>query len=214
MAAKPEQETRTPEFVEHPAVAHVRAMVRNLKARTGRSLEEWLELLASSGAATRKERAAWLRREHAQSRVTSELIASFAEEGGGADGPAIVGRSDDAGAHIERQYAGKKAALRPIYEAVLEAAGALGADVTATPCATFVPLRRRYVFAQIRPSTQTRVDLGLALGKATDPLPPRLVPTGGKEKGDRITHRIELRSPAELDDEARAWLRRAYELDR
>jgi hypothetical protein len=39
------------------------------------------------------------------------------------------------------------------------------------------------------------------------------VDTGGLAKKDRITHRIELQSPAEIDREVGKWLRTAYELD-
>lgn len=49
-------------------------------------------------------------------------------------------------------------------------------------------LYRRRVFAQIRASTRSRVDLGLALGDL--PAGGRLLSTGGFEKGDRITHRV------------------------
>lgn len=77
-------------------------------------------------------------------------------------------------------------------------------------------LYREHVFAQIKPSTKTRLDLGLCLtplikdGKKT---PPRLIDTGGFKKKDRVTHRIELGSVEEFDDQARLWLSRAYELD-
>jgi hypothetical protein len=40
-----------------------------------------------------------------------------------------------------------------------------------------------------------------------------LIDTGGAAKKDRITHRIELRSPDEVDAGVRRWLKVAYELD-
>ncbi len=108
-------------------------------------------------------------------------------------------------------FAGPRAGLRPIYEQLLKLGMKLGKDVTATPCKTFVPLRRRYVFAQIKPSTNTRIDLGLALGKTKTPK--RLLDTGGLAKGDRITHRIPLTSLSEIDAEVKRWLKAAYHLD-
>jgi hypothetical protein len=41
----------------------------------------------------------------------------------------------------------------------------------------------------------------------------RLVETGGYAKKDRITHRIAISSPADIDGEVRRWLRVAYEGD-
>jgi hypothetical protein len=76
-----------------------------------------------------------------------------------------------------------------------------------------VPFYRNHVFAQIKPSTNTRVDLGFALAHYKGKLPKRLVDTGGLAKKDRITHRIEIKSVAEIDDEMKRWLKIAYDLD-
>lgn len=79
------------------------------------------------------------------------------------------------------------------------------------PCKTIVPLYRRHVFAQIKPSTQRRIDLGLALADVKTPK--RLVDTGGFAKKDRITRRIEIASIEEIDGEVERGLRNTYELD-
>src|SRR5882724_4987023 len=112
--------------------------------------------------------------------------------------------------YVEEQYAGKKEALRPIYEKVLQLAAELGVDVKACPCKTIVPLYRNHVFAHIKPTTNTRLDLGLALTQYKGRLPKRLVDTGGLPKKDRITHRIELKSASEIDQEVEKWLKIAY----
>jgi len=39
------------------------------------------------------------------------------------------------------------------------------------------------------------------------------VDTGGLAKKDRITHRIELQSTAQIDQEVVKWLETAYELE-
>jgi hypothetical protein len=74
-----------------------------------------------------------------------------------------------------------------------------------------VPLYRRHVFAEIKPTTRTRIDLGFALRDT--PATGRLLDTGGFAKKDRITHRIPITTPEEIDDEVRNWLRKAYDLD-
>ena len=116
-----------------------------------------------------------------------------------------------AGQYVENLFAGPKAGLRPIYEALLAAGLKLGKDVRVSPCQTFVPLYRNHVFAQIKPSTRTRVDLGLALKDTRTPR--RLIDTGGFAKKDRITRRIEIASLGDIDDEVRRWMKAAYEMD-
>ena len=117
----------------------------------------------------------------------------------------------EAPGYVEAMYSGKKAGLRPIYDALLQLAFALGNDVTVSPGKTIIPFYRHHVFAQVKPTTQTRVDLGLCL-RGVKPTG-RLVSTGGETKGDRITHRIGLSSVAEIDGEVRDWLKQAYEAD-
>ncbi len=108
-------------------------------------------------------------------------------------------------------YAGGKAGLLPIHDRLLELGRSLGGDVRVCPCKTIVPLYRNHVFAQIKPTTRTRIDFGLALGdtKASG----RLIDTGGFVKKDRITHRIPITSPDEIDAEVRRWLQVAYDRD-
>lgn len=76
---------------------------------------------------------------------------------------------------------------------------------------TIVPIYRRHVIAQIKPTTRTRIDFGLAL-KDT-PAKGRLIDTGGLAKKDRITHRIEITSPSDVDAYVETWLKRAYDMD-
>ena len=63
-----------------------------------------------------------------------------------------------------------------------------------------------------KPTTRTRIDLGLAL-KDTK-VPKRLIDTGGLAKKDRITHRIEIASLKDIDAEVKKWLKTAYEMDK
>src|SRR5438045_9679680 len=105
--------------------------------------------------------------------------------------------------------AGKKERLRPLYNALLKLSPSMGKDIKACPCQTIVPLYRNHVFAQIKPTTQTRIDFGLALGDTKTPK--RLIDTGGFAKKDRITHRFEITSLKDIDDEVKRWLKVAYD---
>src|SRR5262249_55872051 len=96
---------------------------------------------------------------------------------------------------------------------LVEMVVSLGKDVKICPCTTIVPFYRNHVFAQTKPATRTRVDFGLALKGVTKRIPKRLIDTGGLKKGDRITHRIPIESPDQIDDQVREWAKLASELD-
>jgi hypothetical protein len=196
----------------HPGVALVQKWVAELPQKTGRSLEQWIELVKQSGPATEKERREWLKKEYGLGTNSAWWIAEHAEE-------AKMGIRDSdpesylkaAAGYVEAMFAGPKAALRPLYDALLKLGLGVGKAAKACPCETIVPLYRNHVFAQIKPTTRTRIDLGFALGdtKATG----KLIDTGGFAKKDRITHRIPITSLADIDAEVKHWLKVAYERD-
>lgn len=194
----------------HPGVEMVQTAIAKLKEKTGRSLDEWIAFINSSGPATEAARRDWLKAKHGLGNNYACWLAEWSLGKGTEDGdPAKYLAA--AARYVEAMFAGKKAALRPIYDRLLRLGLALGKDVKACPCQTMVPLYRSHVIAQIKPTTNTRIDLGLALGPIKTPK--RLILTGGIEKKDRITHRIPITSLADIDDEVQRWLNKAYDLD-
>ena len=180
------------------------AWLARLREKTGKSMEEWVRIVQQSGPPTEKERREWLKTEHGFGTNYAWWIAERSM------GKNRAEDYEDPEALVEAMFAGKES-LRPLYEQLLRLGKSLGPDVKACPCKTIVPLYRKHVFAQLKPSTKTRIDLGLAL-KDT-PLSGRLIDTGGFAKKDRITHRIPITSAADIDEEAKRWLRKAYEMD-
>jgi hypothetical protein len=193
----------------HPGVAMVREWIATLKQKSGRSVEEWVALLEAKGPAGTNERRNWLKREHGLGTNGAWWIVDVAE--GTAD---EMGDTDEylrrAPQYVETMFAGAKAALLPIYERLYQVARSY-CDVKISPAKTVVPIYRHHVIAQIKPSTRTRVDFGLAL-KDT-PAAGRLIDTGGFAKKDRITHRIGITSVAEVDEFVEKWFKRAYGMD-
>ena len=107
---------------------------------------------------------------------------------------------------MDRQYAGAKAALRPVYQAVAAAITELGDDVTIEGRGTYIPFVRGRQFAAVAAAARDRVDLGL---RFTDPpVSARLRPGGGP---GQATHTVSLRAADEVDDEVRHLLKTAYE---
>lgn len=193
----------------HPSVHMVQTAIDQLKNKTGRSLEEWVKLIKAEGPPSEKERQDWLKTKHKLGTNYASWLAVRADGKGEEETP--EGYLKAALGYVEAMFAGPKAGLKPIYDALLELGLSMGSDVKACPCQTIVPLFRNHVFAQIKPSTRTRIDFGFALRDT--PAKGRLIDTGGFAKKDRITHRIPISSLAEIDDEVKQWLRKAYEMD-
>jgi hypothetical protein len=171
------------------------AVIRNLEKNTGRDEAAWRAVLQKEGPRDEKAQYDFLRKKglgHVAAKVLSGGMKPY-------DAPDQL---------VDAQYAGDKARLRPIYEAVLAVARELGSDVDAKPCKTYVPLHRSKTFAVVKPE-RTRVDVGLCLGAGVKPEGRLSV---AKHLGsDRVTHKIQLGSPGEVDGELIRWLRRAYE---
>ncbi len=169
---------------------------RLLEERTGEGVTDWNRRIQKESFDDEESLRAWLAKHgvtgYAQTLLVMErfgypdFLTATAEE------------------LIEGQYADRPH-LRPIFDAVIEAATALG-DVTIQARKTFVSLRSpRRTFARVGATTKDRVDLALRLEG---------VKPGGRLQPSKLHEtmpvHIGLRSPKEVDAEVVRWLRRAY----
>lgn len=175
------------------------SMVRNLEDKTGKTLEAWLTVTNASGLVKHGQIVKMLKQDHGVTHGFANLIAHHALRQDQAPET-----SDDL---VTRQYAGPKAGLRPIYNALLAAVGGFGNDIEIAPKKAYVSLRRTKQFALVQPSTRTRVDVGLNLKgvEATE----RLEVSGSFNA--MCSHRVRVTDRDQVDDELIAWLRRAYD---
>lgn len=173
------------------------AQLRNIEQSTGRTLADWSSVISEAGLSKHAEIVAYLKGTHGLTHGNANLLALKVRELA-EGGPATEGDL------LEAQYSGGKAALRPIYEAVVSASRALGDDVAVVVQKTGVSLRRRKQFGLVQAPSAKRVELGLNLAemKPTD----RLETSSGM-----CTHRVVLTSPSDVDNEVLAWLRAAYD---
>ena len=195
----------------HPGVAMVRQWLDSLKEKTGRDIDEWTSLVQNKGPAGTKARQEWLKKEHGLGTNKAIWIVDHAEGGTeieDGDPKRNVGKAHEC---VETMFAGPKSGLRPLYDKLYALARSIAGDTKLCPCKTIVPIYRNHVIAQIKPTTRTRIDFGLAL-KDT-PAKGRLIDTGGLAKKDRITHRIEITKLEDIDGFVETWLRKAYAMD-
>ena len=194
----------------HPGIQMVQKWIETLSQKTGRSLDEWLTLIDRDGPADEKARRDWLKSKHQLGTNSASWLAERSL-GKGLEEDSPEAYLQAAEQYVEAMFAGPKASLRSLYDALLRFSLDFAPDVKACPGKTIVPLYRNHVIAQIKPSTRTRIDFGFALGdtKATG----RLIDTGGFAKKDRITHRIEIKTLSDIDAEVKRWFQVAYERD-
>ncbi len=174
------------------------SMIANMKEKTGKTLPQWVKIAQGSKLARHGEIVKFLKGDHGMTHGFANLVAHnvLRSHAGASSGDDLV-----AG-----QYSGKKADLRPIYDAVIAAVEKLGGDVEVAPKKAYVSLRRSKQFAIVQPSTATRVDVGLNL--KGQPATGRLEASGSFNA--MVSHRVRVESKKDVDAEVRAWLKQAY----
>ena len=148
--------TAKPHYDVHPGVAMMRNWADEFPAKTGRTLDQWAKFINNTGIDGRQDRIAFLKDEHGIGTNSAWYIVDYAADSHSWDGEPDVYLAQ-AEKYVEEQYAGPKATLRPIFDAVLVEVRKLGSDVKVCPCKTIVPFYRNRVFAELKPAARTRV---------------------------------------------------------
>lgn len=184
---------------QSPADAEA-SMIANLKEKTGKTLEQWLAVAKKSALAKHGEIVKMLKEDHGLTHGYANLVAHKHLK-------SDAGSAEDSGDLVEAQYAGPKAGLRPIYDALVKSMQAFGKDVELAPKNAYVSVRRSKQFAIIQPSTKTRVDVGINL--KGHPTTDRLEASGSFNA--MVSHRVRVEDPKQVDKELVGWLKKAYE---
>jgi Domain of unknown function (DUF5655) len=169
--------------------------IRLLEEKTGKGVDWWKRRIKKEKLNDKQSLRAWLTEQGVTGYARMLLVM---ETFGYPD--FIMATADQL---INDQYADRPR-LRPICDAVIEAARQLGAVVQARK--TYVSLLTpRRTFARVQPTTKDRIDLGLRL----DGQKP-----GGRLKPSKIHETMKLQiglsALEEVDAEVRGWLRKAY----
>ena len=174
-------------------------MIANMPEKTGKPLADWLKVVGKSKLAKHGEIVAMLKADHGMGHGFANLVAhkALASDAGSAE-------SDDL---VASQYAGPKAALKPMYDKLVGIVEGFGKDIELAPKKAYVSLRRSKQFGLIQPSTATRLDLGLNL-KGVAPKG-RLEAAGSWNA--MCSHRVKLAGPGDIDAAVKAWLKQAYD---
>ena len=174
-------------------------MIENLESNTGKSLQEWVNIVKATGMEKHGEIIKYLKTDHGFTHGFANLVAhkSRGSDAGSAANP------DDL---VKTQFEGKES-LKPIYDRLHEQLQSFGSDVVFAPKKAYVSVKRKKQFAILQPSTKTRFDVGIQLKdfELTD----RLLKAGSWNT--MVSHRVKLSVQEEVNDELIDWLREAYE---
>ena len=178
----------------------LQTMIDNMPEKTGKTLTDWYQVIASSGAEKHGEIMNVLKGEHGVTYGYANTIAILFRD-------QAAGGSPTEQDLVSAQYAGPKAELKSVYDALLNDVSKFGSDIEVAPKKSYVSLRRKKQFAIVQPSTSSRIDLGLNLKgvDATERL------EGGKVFSGMCTHKVKLSSVNDIDKEVINWLKKAYD---
>lgn len=175
----------------------VETQLRNIQARTGKTLDELFAFIRASGLAKHGEIVAHLKAELGLGHGDANTLAHAAKQ--------AIAPKPAAEDPLDALYTGPKAALRPIHEALLSKMKPLG-GFEAAPKQKYISYRRKKQFAMIGPPTHSRVELGLNIKELPDsPRLEKLPP------GKMCNYQVRLTEVSQVDAELAGWIRQAFD---
>jgi hypothetical protein len=181
----------------------VQTQLANIEKRTGKSLDELARIIRASGLTKHGELRDRLKHDLGMGHGDANTLVHHVLQSDGASAAAAAGQSADE--VLDEIYAGPKAALRPIHDALMARLSAFG-DFDVAPKKGYVSLRRKKQFAMVGPATNTRVEVGLNMKDVAGSA--RLE---AQKPGGMCQYKVKLTDASEVDDELVAWVRQAYE---
>ena len=175
----------------------------NIEKRTGKSLAALTQIIKKSGLSKHGEIRDMLKRDLGMGHGDANTLVHYALKSDGTSAAEASGHSEsDVLAAI---YAGPKATLRPVHDALMSAINEFGAFEIA-PKKGYVSLRRKKQFAMIGPATNTRVEVGLNMKDVAATSRLEAMPPGGM-----CQYKVKVTQAREVDKELISWVRRAYD---
>ena len=173
-------------------------MIENLYKNTGKTLEQWKEIVKKENFAKHAEIIGFLKDTHGLTHGFANLVAHKAK---GSDAGSAENQDD----LITKQYQGKEY-FKPIYDMLISLIQAFGKDIEIAPKNSYVSLRRKKQFATLNPASKTRFEIGINL-KGQEPKG-KLEP---EKPNAMCSHKINLADIKDIDKEVIEWIKTAYE---
>jgi hypothetical protein len=171
----------------------------NLLKNTGKSLDEWVEIMRKESFQKHGEILNHLKENHGFTYGFANLVAhkTLKSDAGSAE------NLDDL---VQKQYKGKEQ-FWPIYQKLTSEIAAFGSDVDFAPKVSYVSVKRKKQFALLSPVTKTRFEIGVNL-KGQAPLG---ILESETKSNAMCSHRIVVNHEEQITSEIIMWLKKAYE---
>lgn len=175
------------------------AYLDNIKAKTGKTVDDFRVLAAQKGLVKVGEIVAWLKTEYGLGHGHANAMAH------------VLTHENDPKTSLDDQiathFAGNKAKWREAYDTLFAKITEFGKDIEQSPTKTYISLlhdKKKFAIIQV---TADRLDLGIKL-KGVAPTE-RLEAAGAWNA--MVTHRVRISDPKEIDATVLAWLKQAFE---
>lgn len=185
--------------------AAIATQLANIEKRTGKSLVQLVKLVKASGLTRHSEV-----RDHLKTILDlgygdANTLTHHALKSGDATAVAAPSAGANTDEVVAALYAGPKAALRPIHDALMAKINTFG-EFETSPKKTYLSLRRKKQFAMLGPATSTRVELGLNIKSL--PANDRLIEQAA---GGMCNYKVKLTDINEVNAELVKWVRAAFD---
>lgn len=173
-------------------------MIENLYKNTGKTLEQWIDIVKKQNFSKHGEIIKFLKEQHEFTHGFANLVAHKANE-------TDAGSAENQDDLITKQYQSKEH-LKPFYDKLMSEISKFGKDIEIAPKNSYVSLRRKKQFATLNPATKTRFEIGINL-------------KGQEAKGKLVaekqnamcSHKINITDIKEIDKEVLEWIKTAYD---
>ena len=174
-------------------------MIDNLYKNTGKTLEQWIDIVNKENFAKHGEIMKFLKETQGLSHGFANLVALKTK---GSDAGSAENQDD----LITKQYQGKEH-LVPVYQKIMSEIEKFGNDIEIAPKNAYVSLRRKKQFALLQPATKTRFEIGIILKGQEAQGKLEAINTANA----MCSHKINVASVNDVDAEVFDWLKKAYE---
>lgn len=161
-----------------------------LQSKTGRSLNQWLEIIKKSRIEKRNDILKWLKTEHEFNHLQANMLTSISFN----NGKPVYGNEDDL---LDKQFE-KYPEMRPLYEELLKVISEWDKTVSFIVKKTYISIARKREFAAIN-IRKGELRLGLDLGEM--PFKGRIEQSKLTGPMTRISHMIIIKNSTDIDQE-------------
>lgn len=175
------------------------AYLDNIKAKTGKTPDDFAKLAAQKGLSKHGELIAWLKQDFGLGHGHANAVV------------AVLLKSESRKASVDEKldklFSGKKAVWRKTYDTLAAKLQALGSDVELSANETYVNVfKGKKKFAIVQASSAERLDVGIKLkGVAAGRL------EAARAWNSMVTHRVRISDAKQVDKELLGWLKQAYD---